>query len=74
MKVGKFLASHKQYWDGEVPLREVELKCIDDQITRSMAVQLGEVQLAYNLKTENLKDFENKDLYNIQSIQSLRST
>lgn len=65
---------NEHYWDGEVPLREVELRCIDDQITRSMALQSGEVQLAYNLKTENLKEFENKDLYNIQSLQSLRST
>ena len=65
---------NENYWDGEVPLKEVELKCVDDQTTRSMALQSGEVQIAYNLKTENLADFENKDDYNIQTIQSLRST
>lgn len=65
---------NEYYWGGEVPLDKVTLKCIDDQTTRSMALQAGEVDIAYNLKTENLVDFEGKDNYNIQSLQSLRST
>lgn len=62
------------YWDGEVPLDKVTLKCIDDQTTRSMALQTGEVDIAYNLKTENLAEFEDNDAYMIQKLESLRST
>jgi len=65
---------NEHYWGGEVPFKEVELKCIDDQITRSMALQSGEVDIAYNLKTENLSSFEENDAYEIQSLQSLRTT
>ena len=65
---------NENYWGGEVPLREVELRCVDDQTTRSMALQSGEVQIAYNLKTENLTDFEDNEDYQIQTLQSLRST
>lgn len=65
---------NEYYWDGEVPLDKVTLKCIDDQTTRSMALQTDEVQIAYNLKTENLADFEDSGEYNIQQLESLRST
>lgn len=68
------VVKNEYYWNGEVPFDKVTLKCIDDQTTRSMALQTGEVQLAYNLKTENLVEFENNDAYNIQSLASLRST
>lgn len=37
---------------------KVTLKCVDDQTTRSMALQTGEIDIAYNLKTENLVEFE----------------
>ncbi|WP_294374735.1 ABC transporter substrate-binding protein [uncultured Clostridium sp.] len=62
------------YWDGQSLLDKVTFKCIDDQTTRSMALQTDEIQIAYNLKTENLADFEGNDKYNIQKLQSLRST
>ena len=65
---------NEYYWDGEVPLDKVTLKCIDDQTTRSMALQTDEVQIVYNLKTENLADFEDSGEYNIQQLESLRST
>ena len=65
---------NENYWDGEVPFDKVTLKCIDDQTTRSMSLQTGEVDIAYNLKTENLVEFENNDQYEIQKIESLRST
>lgn len=47
---------------------------MDDQTTRSMALQTGEIDIAYNLKTENLVEFEENDNYDIQELQSLRST
>lgn len=65
---------NEYYWDGDVPLDKVTLKCIDDQTTRSMALQNNEVQIAYNLKTENLAEFEGNDAYYIDSLESLRST
>ena len=39
-----------------------------------MALQTGEIQIAYNLKTENLADFENDDSIQVQELESLRST
>ena len=68
------LVKNENYWDGEVPLDKVTLKCVDDQTTRSMALQTGEIDIAYNLKTENLIEFEGNDNYEIQELQSLRST
>lgn len=68
------VVKNEYYWDGEVPLDRVTLKCIDDQTTRSMALQTGEIDIAYNLKTENLIEFEGYDNYEIQELQSLRST
>lgn len=65
---------NEYYWDGEAPLDKVTLKCIDDQTTRSMALQTGEIQVAYNLKTENLADFEGDDSITVQKLDSLRST
>ena len=57
-----------------MPLDRVTLKCIDDQTTRSMALQTGEIDIAYNLKTENLIEFDGNPNYDIQELQSLRST
>ena len=68
------VVKNENYWDGEVPLDKVTLKCVDDQTTRSMALQTGEIDIAYNLKTENLVEFEGNDNYDIQELQSLRST
>jgi peptide/nickel transport system substrate-binding protein len=62
------------YWGGEVPLDKVTFKCIDDQTTRSMALQTGEIDIAYNLKTENLTDFEGNDDITVDELKSLRST
>ena len=65
---------NEYYWDGEVPNDSVTLRIIGDQTTRSMALQSGEIDVAYNLKTENVFEFEGNDNYNIQSLESLRST
>jgi peptide/nickel transport system substrate-binding protein len=56
------VVKNENYWDGEVPLDRVTLKCVDDQTTRSMALQTGEIDIAYNLKTENLVEFEGRQL------------
>ena len=68
------VVKNEYYWDGEVPFDYVTLKCIDDQTTRSMALQSGEIDVAYNLKTENVIEFEGYEQYEIQSLESLRST
>lgn len=65
---------NEYYWGGDVPLDRVTLKCVDDQTTRSMALQTGEIDIAYNLKTENLAEFEENPDYQIQKLESLRST
>ncbi|GCF95190.1 diguanylate phosphodiesterase [Enterococcus florum] len=68
------LVKNEHYWDGEVPLEKVTMKCIDDQATRSMALQNGEIQVAYNLKTENIEEFKNKEEIKVMELNSLRST
>jgi len=65
---------NEYYWDGEVPFDSVTLRCIDDQTTRSMALQTGDIDIAYNLKTENLVEFEGNPDIHIQELESLRST
>ena len=62
---------NEYYWDGEVPNDSVTLRIIGDQTTRSMALQSGEIDVAYNLKTENVFEFDGNDNYNIQSLESL---
>ena len=68
------VAKNPYYWGGEVPFEKVNFKCINDQSTRSLALQSGEIDIAYNLKTENVVEFENMDSVEIQRLQSLRST
>jgi peptide/nickel transport system substrate-binding protein len=68
------VVKNEYYWEGEVPLDSVTLKCVDDQTTRSMALQTGEIDIAYNLKTENVFEFEGNPDYEIQELESLRST
>ena len=68
------VVKNKYYWDGEVPLDKITFKCINDQATRSMALQTGEIQIAYNLKVENLVDFQDESKYDVQSLKSLRAT
>lgn len=65
---------NEYYWDGEVPFDKVTLKCVDDQTTRSMALQTGEIDIAYNLKNENVVEFENASNITILELESLRST
>ena len=65
---------NEYYWGGDVPLDRVTFKCVDDQTTRSMALQTGEIDIAYNLKTENVVEFEGNPDYQIQKLESLRST
>lgn len=68
------VVKNEYYWDGEVPLERVTLKCVDDQTTRSMALQTGEIDVAYNLKVENMADFEGYDDIQVMQLDSLRST
>lgn len=68
------VVANKNYWDGDAPLDKVTFKCIDDQTTRSMALQAGEIDIAYNLKTENTVDFADEAKYDIQNLESLRTT
>lgn len=68
------VVKNEYYWDGEAAMDRVVLKCVDDQTTRSMALQSGEIDIAYNLKVENIADFENDDNYTVQSLPSLRSS
>lgn len=39
-----------------------------------MALQTGEIDIAYNLKNENIAEFENNSNITIEQLESLRST
>lgn len=68
------LVKNEHYWDGEVLLEKVTMKCIDDQATRSMSLQNGEIKAAYNLKRENLDEFKEDKSIKVKELDSLRST
>ncbi len=68
------VAKNENYWNGEVGLDKVTFNCIADPITRSLALQSGDIDIAYGLKSENLTDFENNENYNIQKLNSLRTS
>lgn len=72
--VDAVVVKNENYWGGEVPLDKVTFKCIADQSTRSMALQAGEIQVVYNLKAENKVDFLDTNKYEVQELESLRTT
>lgn len=62
------------YWGGPVPLDKVEFKVVGDQVTREMALQAGEIDVAYNLKSSNAPTFADSSKFTTQSIPALRTT
>lgn len=67
------VSKNPYYWNGEVPYATVTLRCIDDQATRAMALETGEIDIAYNLKIENVMEFQENPDFGVQSLASLRS-
>ncbi|MDD4835824.1 MAG: ABC transporter substrate-binding protein [Dethiosulfovibrio sp.] len=62
------------YWGGDVPFDRVEFKVIGDQVTREMALQAGEIDVAYNLKSGNAPTFADSSKFTTQSLPALRTT
>ncbi|MCF4150576.1 ABC transporter substrate-binding protein [Dethiosulfovibrio sp. F2B] len=68
------VARNDHYWGGPVPFDKVEYKVIGDQVTREMALQAGEIDVAYNLKSGNAATFTDESRYSTLCIPALRTT
>ena len=61
------------YWNGAVPFETVEIPSIDDPNTRAMALQSGEVGVAFNIAAGDIDLFRNNDKCTVDEIASLRT-
>mgnify|MGYP000078523914 CR=1 FL=1 len=62
----------KNYWNGSVPFKTVEVPSIEDPNTRAMALQSGEVDMAVNIGSGEIDLFKGNDKFQVDEIASLR--
>lgn len=63
---------NEDYWGDKASLNKVIFKYIQDDNTRSMALQSGEIDAATNIPSTNMTLFQNNNNYTIDKISSLR--
>lgn len=74
MEEGKMeLVANKDYWDGVPKLDSVTIKYILDGNAQAMALDNGEVDLAFQLPTENIIQFMDSDKITVTSNTGSRS-
>ncbi|MCK8827163.1 ABC transporter substrate-binding protein [Natroniella acetigena] len=61
------------YWGPTAQLEEITFKFIADEMSRVMAFQSGEVDIAQNIPTSSITNLEQQDGLNVLSNSSLRS-
>ncbi len=66
------LERYEDYWDGAANLDKVTVKFNTDGNVRAMALQSGEVDIAYHLPPEALSPIENHANLRVESVSSLR--
>ncbi|WP_209124228.1 nickel ABC transporter substrate-binding protein [Alkalihalobacillus sp. BA299] len=66
------LERYENYWDGAANLDKVMIKFNSDGNVRALALQSGEVDIAYHLPPEALDPIETSDNLRVESISSLR--
>lgn len=66
------LEKYVQYWDGAANLNNVTIKFNSDGNVRALALQSGEVDIAYHLPPEALEPIEKDEKLRIESVSSLR--
>ncbi|WP_179295463.1 nickel ABC transporter substrate-binding protein [Bacillus sp. FJAT-45350] len=66
------LERYEEYWDGAANLDEVTIKFNSDGNVRALALQSGEVDIAYHLPPEGLAPIENSVNLRVESVSSLR--
>ena len=67
------LAANKDYWGGKPKLDTVSVTVIADGNAQAMALDNGEVDLNFQLPTENVRQFEGNDKFTISKIVGSRS-
>lgn len=67
------LAANKEYWNGTPKLDSVSIKYITDGNAQAMALENGEVDLAFQLPTENVEQFKEKEGFTVTSNTGSRS-
>lgn len=55
------LKKNKNYWDGDVSVDEITVRTISDGDTLAMALQAGEIDMAYGMAYASYPLFENED-------------
>ncbi|WP_078552348.1 nickel ABC transporter substrate-binding protein [Bacillus alkalicellulosilyticus] len=66
------LEKYEGYWDGPANLDDVTIKFNSDGNVRALALQSGEVDIAYHLPPETLAPIEESDNLRVESVSSLR--
>ncbi len=69
---GMTLEKHKEYWGGDIGVDVVNVKYIQDDATRTMALQSGDIDLATQIGAKDLTLFEGNDDFVVQKGPNLR--
>lgn len=67
------LSANKDYWNGTPRLDTVTIKFITDGNAQAMALDNGEVDLAFQLPTENVEQFKGNDAFIVDENTGSRS-
>ena len=72
-KVSATLTANENYWNGEVPFKNVEVYYLGDDDAKTLALQAGDVNLVENITSAaDLKMFADDDNYNVSIAQGVR--
>ncbi len=67
------LTANENYWGGTPALDDVTIKYITDGNAQAMALDNGEIDLAFQLPTENVEQFKDSDKIDVSSLTGSRS-
>ena len=68
------LVKNKNYWNGEVPYDSISMMFIEDDTTKAMALQSGDIDLAENVTTiSDLQKLEADDAYYVSKKTGVRA-
>ena len=65
--------ANPKYRDGKASYKTIEINTIDDPHTRAMALEKGEIDIAFNVGAGDLQLFQDKSKFNISETASVNS-
>lgn len=68
------LVKNESYWGGEPGLDSITVKCIDDDTTRAMALQSGEMDYIQRIASTDMETFKNDSSYQLVQTAGARIT